>query len=380
MTVTDDLLILGASARAAAFSALRAGLEPRCVDYFADRDLRAVCPVVRVGLGEGVAGLARVARGLPGMLWIYTGPLENHPGLVERLSRTHRLAGNPAEPLRAVRDPLRLAEILRRRGLPHAEVRLDHEGLPRAGSWLVKPLASGGGRLIRFLDRQPLELSEPSYFQQWIDGPSFSALFMACQGRARLAGVTRQLIGAPRSPFVYQGSIGPWPVSERLWLALDALGATLVSAFDLVGLFGVDYILCDEEPWPVEVNPRYTASVEILELALGRSLLAEHLRACMPGLAEQAAWPDARTDGSIPQVVGKAILYSRRSFVVPDISTDDAWQRDLFAVPAIADIPWPAQAHASEPIMTVFATGPDIETCESRLARLQERWRRRFGQ
>jgi predicted ATP-grasp superfamily ATP-dependent carboligase len=154
------------------------------------------------------------------------------------------------------------------------------------------------------------------------------------------------------------------------------MGAALASEFGLIGLFGVDYILRDDQAWPVEVNPRYTSSVEILELALGRSLMAEHLRVCMFEPRDQAA----RTVGSMTQVVGKAILYSSRSGVVPNIAIDDTWHRDIFAVPAIADVPWPAQISAGEPIMTVFSTGPDIETCQARLSRIEERWRRRLGQ
>jgi hypothetical protein len=43
-----DVLILGASARAAAYSARRADLQPACIDLFADRDLAAVCPSRRI--------------------------------------------------------------------------------------------------------------------------------------------------------------------------------------------------------------------------------------------------------------------------------------------------------------------------------------------
>src|SRR5206468_6904268 len=93
MNTTQNLLILGASTRAAAFSALRAGLAPRCADYFADRDLAATCPVERVDSEEGAEGLERAARQLPGNAWIFTGPLENHPDLVERLSQTIPLLG-----------------------------------------------------------------------------------------------------------------------------------------------------------------------------------------------------------------------------------------------------------------------------------------------
>ncbi len=65
MNTTETVLIVGASTRAAAFSARRAGLKPRCLDYFVDRDLMAICTVDRVEAQEGVAGLERLALGLP---------------------------------------------------------------------------------------------------------------------------------------------------------------------------------------------------------------------------------------------------------------------------------------------------------------------------
>ncbi len=87
-------------------------------------------------------------------------------------------------------------------------------------------------------------------------------------------------LGSQGSPFLYRGSIGPWPIDATLAGRLRLLGDRLVSALGLVGWFGVDYVLHDGNPWPVEINPRYTASIEIHELAAGRSLLALHRRAC----------------------------------------------------------------------------------------------------
>ena len=72
----------------------------------------------------------------------------------------------------------------------------------------------------------------------------------------------------------------------------------LASAFGLVGWFGVDYVLRDGNPWPVEINPRYTASLEIHELASGRSLLAEHRRAC-EGDAASSATPGSSRSAAI---------------------------------------------------------------------------------
>jgi predicted ATP-grasp superfamily ATP-dependent carboligase len=266
-----------------------------------------------------------------------------------------------------------------RRGLPAPEARKSADGLPRDGRWLVKPLASGGGRSIRVLDEKPLLFSEPVYYQRRVDGPDFSAIYTAGQGRAELMGVTRQLLGAPGSAFAYRGSIGPWPVSNQLEDNLGILGRVLAESFDLIGLFGVDFVLVGDVPWPVEVNPRYTASVEVLELALGRSLLVDHLRACQ---ARPFGESDSETPAPVeatPRAVGKAILFAERSFVVPDISIDVNPQPDRFAVPVIADVPWPSQVWAGDPVMTVFATGDDVDECEAQLGRAEKQWRGRLG-
>jgi predicted ATP-grasp superfamily ATP-dependent carboligase len=379
MNPTATALILGASTRAAAFSALRAGLMPRCVDYFADRDLAAICTVDRAEAREGVIGLERLARGLPPGPWVYTGPLENHPDRVERISRTHRLCGNAVPALLGTRDPLRLVEVLRRQGLPYLETRLDAQGLPRDGSWLVKPIASAGGRLIRHLDHATLPLVEPSYFQRFLDGPSHSALFLAQQGRAELIGVTRQLLGKSGSPFAYRGSIGPSMIPATLKAQLCQLGNVLSSASRLVGLFGVDFIEHGGEPWLVEINPRYTASVEVFELATHRTLLTEHLLACGMKPAESLPAGKPRAEATKASIVGKAILYAQRNLVAPSIEIDDPRSPDLFAVPAIADVPWPGTAIAAgEPIMTVFTTGQDVQECDDRLAELEMDWKNRL--
>ena len=75
-----DVLIFGASCRAAAFSALRSGLRPRCADYFADRDLAEVCPVVRIDPQSARREFLAFADSLPASPWFYAGGFENHPG------------------------------------------------------------------------------------------------------------------------------------------------------------------------------------------------------------------------------------------------------------------------------------------------------------
>ena len=268
-------------------------MRPHCADYFSDRDLAAVCPVVRIDPLRARHEFLAVAESLPPSPWFYTGGFENHPAWVEQISRRHILWGASARAIRIVRDPIRVAALLHEQGIHAPAVRRDPQGLPRDGSWLMKPLRSGGGRDIRPLSDDQDCPSARCYFQERVVGPSFSALYLGHRERTRLLGVTQQLLGVGGNPFAYRGSIGPWPIEESLAIKLQFLGEVVASASGLVGWFGIDYVLRDGEPWLVEVNPRYTASVEVHELATRRAFVSEHRLACEGG---GVAAPGTRCD------------------------------------------------------------------------------------
>ncbi|MHC5539308.1 ATP-grasp domain-containing protein [Singulisphaera rosea] len=369
------LLILGASTRSAAFSAIRAGLTPSCVDLFADRDLLAVCPASRIEPEFYPDHFVSLADELPNSPWMYTGSLENSPDLVATISARRTLWGNGAETLRAVRDPFQVAAAVQRAGLACPEVRSSAWGLPPDGRWLVKPFASGGGFGIVPLEpgyRAPLR---PFYYQEHIPGPSFSAIFLGERTEAKLVGVTRQLIGVPGASFAYRGSLGPWPVSSEASHRLGELGTVLVRSFGLLGLFGVDFILRDDYPWPVEVNPRYTASVEILEYALGRSLLADHARI----FDREVLRPPDSEKRNFPRLVGKQILFASTPCIFPANEERTGVLRSPFEFPRIADIPEAGTRFGTgEPVLTLFATGRDATACQRRLGRLSAFWEGRL--
>ncbi len=373
------MLILGVSARAAAFSALRCGLRPYCADHFADRDLAAVCPVERVEFARGPVGFADVAESLPPSPWFYTGGLENHPDLVERISRRHRLWGVGADELRRVRDPFAVAEALSAAGIPVPEVRDDPGGLPRDGSWLVKPMASGGGIGIEPLVGQEIADPRSKYYQRKIEGISFSALFIGSRDRARLVGVARQWVGdVPGRPFAYRGGIVPGRLGPAPAARLAELGDRLASAFGLVGWFGVDYVLRQGIPWPVEVNPRYTASVELHEMAAGRALLPAHRAACedLSGTASEPQGPRKRRS----RAAAKWIVYAPHRLVVPEIAMETPVIDGPDAVTTVGDIPAPgAGIEAGEPVMTLLARDSDSGSCRARLTRLRRSWSMRLG-
>ncbi len=215
----------------------------------------------------------------------------------------------------------------------------------------------------------------PHYFQERIAGDSFAALFLGDMSRAQLVGVTHQLLGGGGMPHVYRGSVGPIAVTADLGARLQSLGDALVEAFGLAGWFGVDYILNDQIPWPVEVNPRYTASLEIHELVAGRSLVSEH-RLRFETRATTAIRP-ARPYAPSTRIIAKAILYAPRAFVAPTIDFAENDSDDPRAMRPVADIPWPGTSfNVGEPVMTLYAVGACLSECHSNLVNLTDKWMR----
>jgi predicted ATP-grasp superfamily ATP-dependent carboligase len=368
MRQPEQLLIIGASARAAAFSALRAGLQPWCVDLFADADLQARCPVRAVAASRFPAGLIVAAAQAPPGPWIYTGALENHPGLVRSLSQVRPLWGNTAETLRKARSPVYLARIFQRADIPAPCVSQSAPSKPRRSPFLLKPLKGSAGRQIRFTS--PARPAGPGfYLQEFIEGETCSATYVADGKTAQLLGSTRQLVGTQwlrAGPFSYCGSIGPQRLAPALEQTLARIGRVLAEECGLRGLFGVDFILREKVAWPVEVNPRYTASVEVLEYATtSRALELQRL------VGEGSPLPEPLPVGPAAALVGKAILFARQSLSFP---ADGPWARvlthpvSLDDLPAFADLPHAGQQiNAGSPILTLFTRGPSVQSCQESL-------------
>lgn len=363
--MTPDLIIVGASVRAAAASAIRAGYTSWCIDLFADADLKAmVADVYRCPFADYPRRLPEFLRDAPVVPWMYTGALENHPRLVGEMAGIRPLWGNGPDALRASRSPFNVQRILKEQGLP-APALFEHDDEPPAGSsWLRKPLSGSAGQGISFAnhDRQPLT---HCYYQQFIAGASMSAVFSRNGNEVSLIGVTEQLIGTPwlnAPPFRYAGNVGPSPVSESLRRDLQLAGGAIGSECNLRGLFGIDFILADDRPWVLEVNPRYTASIEVLERATGLAALSLHGRAFGDGRESGDAQPSRQP------VCAKGILYANRSFAVPAYDLTEMLTRNF------ADLPAPDEViEEGWPILTVRAEGSSRDECMRSLAERVER-------
>jgi uncharacterized protein len=371
MTSSRDIIILGASVRAAAFSALRAGLRPWCADLFADQDLRARCSTRQVPLGGYPAALKAMAEDAPPGPWMYTGGLENHPTLIQSISGNRSLWGNEGTGLALARWPPFLEEVFRANGICFPKSFISSDRFPQTGRWLAKSLEGAGGTGIHFVYEPGRGRAKQVYFQQFIEGIPCSAVYVGMDSDACFLGATRQLVGERwlhAGSFRYCGSIGPLKLDPVVKTTLEKVGNLVNRHCGLRGLFGVDFILADRIPWPVEINPRYTASVEILEYALGIRALALH------GSAFDKEGSISHDPVSGQGIFGKAILFAKSALEFPG---EGPWTNSLTRaksvkeMPDFADIPNVGQViETGRPILTFFSQSESVHGCIDKLQQI----------
>jgi uncharacterized protein len=389
--VTDrtHVLIAGVSARAAAASAARAGFAVTTVDAFADRDLpggsRVVSPPRDIGQPFNARAAARAAADVACDAVVYLSNFENHPDAVQALAAGRALWGNPPDVVRRVRDPRLLMHVCRRRGIlsPAVIVNANDRNEPsdpndpnEANEWLIKPFASGGGHGVRIWLRSDrgLRIPEPGfYLQRRLEGIPGSVVFVAAGGRAVPLGVSRQLVGDPAfgaNGFRYCGNIlaasgdRQFPEEARVVCAACELATTVADAFGLIGVNGIDFMARDGTPYPIEVNPRWCGSMDLVERAYGVCVFDVHASACAAATLPRFDLAQAR---HVSGAAGKAIVFAREDIVVGDT---DEWLSD----DTVHDVPHAGERiAAARPVCTVYAAGADAAACYAALVARADR-------
>lgn len=341
------LAIVGASVRAAACSALDAGYDVAAADLFADSDLAARCPVTRMPPEPEAFVRWLAEQDVDG--WMYTGSWENYPDQVDAMAALRPLMGNSGQVLRQSRSIERLTRACGAADVAFPETRTTP---PDERGWLAKSTTSAGGLGID--DWQPGTAADPQrYYQRKIEGRPISAAYVAAGGGAVLLGVTEQLINRPwtrSQPYHYAGSIGP--ITGTFVPQLIHAGQVLARELGLVGLLGVDFVVdTGGTAWLVDVNPRYTASMEIVERFATQSIAAAHTEACLEGRLRKPWHP---TGG----YCGKAYVFAKRTV--------------RFRRPPgvqLADLPAEGTTIArGKPICTVLAEAGQLSEVEAQLA------------
>ena len=347
-------------------SAVRGGHEVVAADFFGDRDQARLAESYALqrdlGLPATAEGLREAAERIDADAVVYGSNLENHPEVVGELATRRRLLGNPAEVLRDVRDWALLRRFCRQAGIAHPMTLLrGEEGRAGRGRWLRKRLRSGGGHGIAPWDGRALD--DAHVLQAEVDGRAASVAFVADGRDSRIFGLSDQLLGRSAlggSGFAWCGNVLPLELPDAdaasVHAQLEHMVSRLTRRFGLVGVNGLDVVIGRDpegvaRPYLIEVNPRFSGSMELAERAFGVSVFSLHV----DGLAGRLPRPSV-ADCAPNGCVGKGIVYARRTVVVPD--TEEWLAR------GVRDVPAPGQrVAAGHPVCTVLARGRDRQAC-----------------
>ena len=336
--VDAPVIALAASARPLVASLRQAGAESViAVDFFGDADTRTMASETHVVTPSAIAdALAAMPAAWP---LVYGGAMENRPALLDAIACTRRVIGPTGEPLRRVRSLDDIDAVTRPVGWPVPQRRSSR---PSSSDWLWKPLASGSG-----LGIGPHEQSRPGYWQRRIDGVARGLHFGWVEGCCRLLSRVRHE-PVDRSP-----SVGPFVAMDLIGESLpsdiaptEQLGRTIAEAFGLRGPFGVDVIdAADGRSFLLEVNPRFTAGMGLLERVTDQSVFTSPTPADLTGVARRVVF--APQVLSVPPLTG------------PDIAD----------IPAVTDRP--AIVPAGQPLCTVYGRDqPELIEHEQRVLAL----------
>jgi predicted ATP-grasp superfamily ATP-dependent carboligase len=258
--------------------------------------------------------------------------------------------------------------------------------------WLQKSANSCSGLGVRAVDPDRLVSPEEAnlFFQKRVRGDSVSAIFVSMgavdgkSGVTRLLGISRQLVGEPAfgaAEFRYCGSIGPIQLSTRDAQQIKKVGRFLASEYGIAGVWGIDFIVNQNGVWPVDINPRVTASAELLEALILNSASS------LNGIVEVALRScDGQTNGDVlsaeldrvgfagnapPFVEGKAVLFNRgdtpvsitsRLFAELRCNFDDRFFATSNLGFSIADVPCAGQTiSVGSPILTLRVRCQEID-------------------
>lgn len=296
----NQIVLIGATVRAAGESASRAGFRVIGADLFNDSDTKAVCdlslPIPTTN--DALDRFCQICSGIDvvcvGDFFAESGSSPSADQVFQRLSENSLVLGATVETRSTLRNFRFLRELAHSSGMkiPLTFTREDlgpehttsehttseHTTLERHKRWLIKRQHSSGGLGVRWMNLRnsssktnsqsvDFKLSDDEWLQQWVAGKPMGATFLSDGDRVLLLGACRSLftrLGS--SPFVYSGSCGPVELSGLVRGKLQKLGHELVSRTRLTGLFNVDFVVDPSgEAWLLEVNPRWSGSAELIE-------------------------------------------------------------------------------------------------------------------
>jgi len=341
------LLIAAISGRALARAAVDAGFDALVADFFADADTACLAHACRKLPGDIARGfqwrslapaLEALAKQAPSPLFglVYGSGFEDRPDLLSRLAERWPLLGNDAETVERIKAPETFFATLEALGIACPPTLMERPA--KGAGWVAKRRGGAGGSHV-----VPSRLQKDAtnvYYQALVEGRAVSALFLANGSRALVLGFSEQWAApAPRRPWRYGGAVQPAALPEDAAEAMTQAVTLLAAAFGLSGLGSADFILAENQPLLLEVNPRPGATLDIFAGAK-KPLLKLHIDAVLDGTLPRK-WPE------FEGAAASSVVHAPKAVIVP---------RSMVWPPWAADLPKPGERiDKQRPICTVLA-------------------------
>jgi hypothetical protein len=343
------ILVVGFSTRHVAASANRAGYEVYAIDHFCDLDL-IDCTVACSRFDElsQIPSLTRefcsryqidaiiVTSGAEDLTDIPVPILGTQPDVASRFL-----------------DKIQAQQFFESHGFPVPPL-----AQPGEFPAILKPsIGSGGWRNaivtgeadIRAWEEQFLDA--PYLLQRIAPGIPASVCCVSDGVRAKALAVNLQIMrGTECARFGFSGSMTPFthPMEGRM----RDMAEEIAAKSGCQGILGIDFLVTNSQIFPIEVNPRFVATLDTIERSTGLNMVSVHIKACQGVLPLETP--------SCDKVSIRKILFAQDSLSV---------KKDLRNLcPAVADIPaLNASFLAGEAVISVFGEGADELTAQDSL-------------
>jgi len=313
-----SVLVVGFNTRPLAYSLNEAGYDVYAVDFFGDLDLHPCVKdsiVVIKKLGSNYSTmklnyakyLASFTQELlqrhPEINYIIIGSglddaFEERKSILNYLARVNQeisSLNNDIQTFKKARDLDLLHQILTSNGYRVPKTRnfeaiQDIESEFKYPIILKKRTGSGGINVLKINSDFELNLhlqQDPDLdmsnwmIQEYIDGLPVSCTTISNGEECEVLSINRQIIGfdfvnAPKE-FMYCGNIVPANVLPKERDLLIEISILLTRILKLKGINGFDFVLRNNYPYFMEVNPRIPGSIRVSEEAMQLNLLELHV-------------------------------------------------------------------------------------------------------
>ncbi|NTV00827.1 MAG: ATP-grasp domain-containing protein [Methanoregulaceae archaeon] len=334
------VLVAGFATRHVVQSAFGAGYEVYAVDHFCDQDLSFYAreSIPFADLDELPGAVEEMCRRYHPDIMVVTSGAE---ALSSRI-----LWGTAPEKARRFLDKLETHRFFEEIGVP-APALLPEGVYPS----MVKPRSGSGGwrnRVIRDSGEREawkdLFGDIPVIIEELAEGVPCSVCCLANGKKAVAVAVNRQVLRGGTGPeFGFCGSVTPFRNGKEQELA--ALAERIAATSGCIGTLGVDFVSGDHIT-AIELNPRFQATLDTVEMATGLNLFSAHVAACRGILPEKK--PSCR------MIAVREILFADK-----DLTVGEGLRR---LYPAIADIPWPgSNFEEGQAVISVYGWGTTSE-------------------